>query len=71
MPVNQLPEKAPRDCWRVLVNQEIAGEDVGLRFQENPHDVFLQGDCDEIIQALVAQLGWEAEYRSLLDERHS
>jgi len=47
-------------CPRVLINLEPAG-DIGSR--EN--DIVLLGKCDEVIQAICSQLGWQDELDQL------
>jgi len=56
---------------RVLINRDRVGEALpstlsaggyGFDFSSNatvPRDVFLQGDADDTVEALVGELGWE------------
>jgi NAD-dependent SIR2 family protein deacetylase len=52
MPVAGIPDWVGPDCKRVLINRE----DVG-----NSMDVFLQGDCDNVILELAESMGWKSE----------
>jgi len=53
------------DTARVLINKEKAGEEGvgmwfrGFKFDGCGRDLFLQGDCDKIIQELIEELGWD------------
>lgn len=53
-PAAGIPESVPKNCQRVLLNREETGS---FDFSSN-RDLFLQGDCDEVILALIAELGW-------------
>ena len=55
-PFASLTGMVPKECPRILINMEPAG-DIGMR----PDDVVLLGRCDEIIQELARELGWEEE----------
>eukprot|EP00470_Lotharella_oceanica_P010299 CAMPEP_0170191784 /NCGR_PEP_ID=MMETSP0040_2-20121228/52507_1 /TAXON_ID=641309 /ORGANISM="Lotharella oceanica, Strain CCMP622" /LENGTH=294 /DNA_ID=CAMNT_0010439939 /DNA_START=194 /DNA_END=1078 /DNA_ORIENTATION=- len=60
----------PATACRVLINMDRAGEansagwqgfTQGFEFTGKGRDVFLQGDCDKVVTALVRELGWEEE----------
>lgn len=40
------------DCPRVLLNRELV-------LKMNKDDIFIQGDCDEIVTKLCSILGWK------------
>lgn len=69
-PAAGIPDAVPRRSKRVLVNLENAGAfDFG-----NGRDFFLQGDCDEIVLKLIAELGWMesvAQMSALLCDKSS
>lgn len=46
----------PESCPRVLVNLDHVGD-----FGTRPDDVILLGKCDEVVQDLCRELGWEDE----------
>lgn len=68
--------RVPRDCPRVLINREKAGQRSGLMalmgvkggldFEntKTKRDVFWLGDCDDGCQLLAEKLGWSvSEYQ--------
>ena len=71
-PANSVVRRVGKRCFRVLMNREKVGEDLGLKFKSTKRgrrDVFVEGECDEGILDLVEQLGWLddlAQYRDAL-----
>lgn len=57
MPFASLPGMVPKDKDQVLINLEPI-----LTMDESEHLVFLQGKCDEVIDALVDDLGWREDF---------
>ncbi|KZV73168.1 NAD-dependent deacetylase sirtuin-2 [Peniophora sp. CONT] len=57
-PFASLVDRVPDDCVRVLINMEPAG-DIG----ELDNDIVLLGKCDEIVQQLATELGWDDELK--------
>ncbi|KAL7581600.1 hypothetical protein ACA910_022157 [Epithemia clementina (nom. ined.)] len=63
-PANTLVFLASKDAARVLINREPAGETLGLDCSkeasesESHRDLFLQGDCDNVLLELTKELGW-------------
>lgn len=47
-------------CPRVLINMEAVG-DIG----DNPDDLLLLGQCDQIVEELCKELGWDEDLRRL------
>lgn len=58
-PFASLVDRVPDNCVRILVNMEPAG-DIG----ELDNDVVLLGKCDDIVQQLAAELGWDEELKA-------
>lgn len=57
----------------MLVNRERVGERSflsprGFDFDASHEDIFLQGECDDVVEALVEELGWKVEFRELREE---
>lgn len=40
----------------------------GFDFDASDEDIFLQGECDDVVEALVEELGWKVEFRELREE---
>jgi len=69
-PFNMLPSRlaSSSSSPRVFINRERAGE--GREFK-NPfrfdddasNDLFLQGECDQVVEAITSELGWRVEER--------
>lgn len=74
-PFANLPYGLPKGSWRVLVNMEMAGDDEserdgGFGFDnEMKKDLFLGGKCDETIDKLVKDVGWEDEFNEFCEKR--
>ncbi|CAF1214454.1 unnamed protein product [Adineta ricciae] len=73
-PFNRLLTFVDKDCPRLLINMEPAGnsnQDMGsgaLLYgkKANRRDVFHQSTCDEGVSELAKSLGWEDEFNKLL-----
>lgn len=54
-----------KEVPRILINREPAG---GLRYQVkgDTRDVFLQGDCDEIVREICRHAGWLDDFEGLV-----
>lgn len=77
-PFGNLPYSLPKSSWRVLINMEEAGymsyqeDSNAFRFNDiNKKDLFLQGKCDEVIDKLVRDIGWEQEFNNFCNQRLS
>lgn len=63
-PANSLVQAVPRKTIRVVVNKDPVGSELGIDFittdhnQGNKRDLFLQGDCDDVLLKLIMELGW-------------
>lgn len=61
-PANQLVTRVHSSVPRLLINREVVGEDLGMRFEDSKthssHDAILQMDCDAGFLALAVELGW-------------
>jgi len=60
----------PPSCVRVLINRESAGESrmmlrQGFNFTERKRDLFLQGDCDQVVTELISKLDWTKDFNVL------
>jgi len=55
-PFASLAQRVPRECTRVLINLDQVGD-----FGHRASDVICLGKCDEIVQELARELGWEEE----------
>jgi len=64
-PANSAVNKVNSSCVRVLINKDVVGQDLGLKWGEastDSLDVRLpQEDCDRGAMALVSELGWKDE----------
>ncbi|KAL3765555.1 hypothetical protein ACHAWU_003096 [Discostella pseudostelligera] len=56
-PVASIPNWVKSDVHRCLINRDV----VGSFILNKPTDVFLEGDCDEIVRKLCQLVGWEDE----------
>jgi len=66
-PFAALVDTVKETCPRVLINRELTGTISG-GFEDdddNYRDIFLQGDCDDVIHTLVEKLGWTEEFEAL------
>lgn len=68
-PANGVVQMVPKDCPRLVVNNEPVGEDLGIRYDEaTTRDVFPGGrPCDETFLELIKLLGWEDKVRQIKD----
>jgi NAD-dependent deacetylase sirtuin 2 len=64
-PANSVVQTVPSTTIRVVVNQDPVGSELGIVYQhqnhpeaENTRDLFLQGDCDDVLLQLIVELGW-------------
>ncbi|KAF5384598.1 hypothetical protein D9757_007457 [Collybiopsis confluens] len=62
-PFASLAYICPDNVPRVLINIELVGD-----FGSGDEDVILLGKCDEVIQELCEELGWEEELLKLWEE---
>ena len=63
-PFASLVERTRGGVPRVLINREPVGR-WRLADSDPDRDYMLLGDCDDMIEALCAELGWEEDLRSL------
>ncbi len=63
-PFASLVERTQGGVPRVLINREPVGR-WRLADSDPDRDYMLLGDCDDMIEALCAELGWEEDLRSL------
>ena len=65
-PANSLVWRVPKTCLRVLMNNETAGEHLGINFGEDRvRDYYAAGDCDDAALELIDRLGWLSEIAPL------
>ncbi|CAL5971005.1 NAD-dependent_histone deacetylase Sir2 [Hexamita inflata] len=65
-PVSSLPVYAKMfKKNRILVNREAVGDFKLEKKNESQEDVLALGDCDEVIQGICKELGWEKELNEL------
>jgi len=57
-PANSLVRMVHPFCKRVVVNREPVGQELGLQYDHSSRDIFLSGDCESSITALIHELGW-------------
>jgi len=58
-PVNTLVSLVKGTCPRLIVNNKMVGEDLGIRYTEPPvQDFYCGGDCDSGFAELARRLGW-------------
>ncbi|KAF5335310.1 hypothetical protein D9611_011658 [Ephemerocybe angulata] len=62
-PFASLAEMTPSSCPRVLINLDKVGD-----FGDQPDDVILLGQCDEVVKQLCQELGWEKELSRLWEK---
>jgi len=67
-PFNSLIEMAPKHVPKVLINRENTKKYSGYDFEDTPGRNFLQGDCDDIVQKLIRDVGWEPMFKELLEQ---
>ncbi|KAL7511168.1 hypothetical protein ACHAXN_011891 [Cyclotella atomus] len=67
-PANSLAYNVPTNTVRVIVNNEPAGEELGIDYSPDAkRDFFARGDCDEVFLDLIGELGWIADLKELED----
>mmetsp|Transcript_27919 Transcript_27919/g.49274 ORF Transcript_27919/g.49274 Transcript_27919/m.49274 type:complete len:125 (-) Transcript_27919:23-397(-) len=62
------------DTPRVLINKQRAGDtlDNGFNFNETGgRDLFIQGDCDEVVSKIANDLGWGKDLNKMIHKRQS
>ncbi|XP_044744489.1 NAD-dependent protein deacetylase sirtuin-2-like isoform X1 [Coccinella septempunctata] len=81
-PFASLVDRVQRDCPRLLINRERAGQRSGLMAlmgvrggldfenEKTKRDVFWLGDCDDGCQLLAEKLGWGAELNELIKKEY-
>ena len=64
-PANRLVQVVPKTTIRVVVNNDPVGSALGIVYSskdkydhESTRDLFLQGDCDDVLLQLTTELGW-------------
>jgi len=58
-PANSLVYKIPQTSYRVIVNNEPVGRELGIDYGPNAErDFFAQGNCDDVFLDLICELGW-------------
>jgi NAD-dependent histone deacetylase SIR2 len=62
-PFASLTGMLKRGTPKVLINRECVGN---FRDEATESNVFLEGDCDDVIWRLSRELGWEDELRALM-----
>jgi len=67
-PFNHLPFMVPEDCPRLLINRDPVGQTI-LEYEENDNkrDVFYASDCDSACELLAELLGWQNDYKQILN----
>merc|ERR1712167_390921 len=71
-PFNTLIQLPKEHVPRVLINNEKVGtaKEIwgGFRFdhKENYRDLFLDGKCDDVVDEMAKELGWDKELDSLV-----
>jgi NAD-dependent histone deacetylase SIR2 len=62
-PFASLTSSVGANAARVLINREESGN---MDFTgEEKRDMFLQGDCDEVVLNLIDAAGWREEYEEI------
>ena len=62
-PANQIPMYAPPSCPRILINMEDVSSNV--MNWDSKKDHFLSGAIDDVVNALVSEVGWQDQLSSL------
>jgi len=65
-PFNMLVHLGKTSTRRVLINREEAGS---FDFKAGSRDLFLQGDCDEVVMKIAKECGWVNELDSLIGHK--
>ena len=63
-PFNMLVEWAPKSAHQVLINRENTRYS-GFDFEKGNNRLFLEGNCDDVIEKLVQDLEWEKEFQAI------
>ncbi|CDW88506.1 nad-dependent deacetylase sirtuin-2 [Stylonychia lemnae] len=63
-PFNSLVSSAPKNTPKVLINRENLAQ-YGFDFLKDDDKLFLEGNCDDIIQKIVKDCEWEVEFANL------
>jgi len=42
----------------LILNREKVGEDLGIKYGNSSRDLFLGGDCDDVVIEFAKELGW-------------
>ncbi|KAG0359882.1 NAD-dependent protein deacetylase sirtuin-2 [Gamsiella multidivaricata] len=77
-PFNKLISKVSPKCPRLLINREIAGQELhsGFDFDDKlkytvQRDALFLGNCDDGVKKLAALCGWEDELQAMYDVGHT
>ena len=63
-PANMVAATAPRSAVRVVADREPVGRELGIDYGSSSRDdVFLQGDVDDVIAGLAAEMGLAGDLR--------
>ena len=63
-PANMVAATAPRSAVRVVADREPVGRELGIDYGSSSRDdVFLQGDVDDVIAGLAAEMGLTGDLR--------
>lgn len=58
-PANSLVYKVPDTTYRVIINNEQVGRELGIDYGPDAvRDLFAQGNCEEVFLELIMELGW-------------
>lgn len=59
-PANSLVYRVGEECLRMVVNKEKVGYELGIDYetQGTGRDFFAEGNCDEVFESLMKELGW-------------
>lgn len=72
-PFADLAYDTPAESWRVMINNETVGKsmfgDNKFKFNDqSKNDLFLGGLCDDTVQKIVDDCGWNEEFKTFCEE---
>ena len=67
-PANSLVYRVPKTAYRVIINNEEVGKELGIDYSSDAErDFFAQGYCDDVFLDLIVELGWLQDLNEVID----
>ncbi|KAL9184712.1 hypothetical protein ACHAXT_012682 [Thalassiosira profunda] len=67
-PANSLVYRVSNSTYRVIVNNERVGRELGIDYgPDADRDFFVQGNCDDVFLELITEMGWLEDLSKVTD----